>query len=137
MPVNYYSCPQRIKRPQHVNNEKLFECVRTLEHALNYPWCNEIRRKIEARKLEGHKIMFPYSGPTENEYKIQADGQSSIPNSLKPSLWQNIIETLRCLGQVITVLIAIVFILLAGSYLTKGCDSNVDTDHVHFERFHQ
>lgn len=84
-----------------------------------------------------HKNIFTYLEQTEEEYRIGKSNQKDIPVPKKPSLWQNMVESLRCLGQIIVVVISIILIFLVGGYITRACDLNIDTDHVHFERFHQ
>ena len=84
-----------------------------------------------------HKNTFTYLEQTEEEYRMWKSNQKDIPVTKKTSLWQNMVESLRCLGQIIVVVISIILILLVGGYITRACDSNIDTDHVHFERFHR
>lgn len=89
------------------------------------------------RPKKEHKNTFIYPEQTREEYRMWKSNQKDIPVPKQPSLWQNMVESLRCLGQIIVVVISIILILLVGGYLTRGCESNIDTDHVHFERFHQ
>lgn len=96
---------------------------------------------FDLEKYDQHKKKrkntFTYLEQTEEEYRMWKSNQKDIPILKKTSLWQNMVESLRCLGQIIVVVISIILILLVGGYITRACDSNIDTDHVHFERFHQ
>ena len=84
-----------------------------------------------------YKNTFTYPEQTGEEYRMWKSNQKDIPIPKQPSLGQNMVESLRCLGQIIVVVISIILILLIGGYITRACDSNINTDHVHFERFHQ
>lgn len=57
-----------------------------------------------------HINIFTYPELTEEEYRMWKSNQKDIPVPKQPSLWQNIIESLRCLGLIIVVVISIILI---------------------------
>jgi len=105
----------------------------------------ELRRyekRIEEKNKNrnwSNRDYFARQELSEEEKSRYVERQSNISVPKKSTaiqlLWQNMLYTVGCMGQVAFVLTSIVLIVLVGSYLTKGCSSYTDTDHVHFERY--
>ena len=94
------------------------------------------RNKITASGQYRTSDKYSFLDLTEEQRKEwETNYKKPLLKPPKKSVLWHIVESLRCLGQILLMLVIAVLAIYTLSFMTKGCSSSVDTEHVHYEKF--